>query len=71
VLKHGDDGIPHIEHAKPDPEAAVDNDSDGPDDQGVEEPWDKRVKHRMDKHGISHDAAVSMLHRAEKVSKGI
>jgi hypothetical protein len=38
--------------------------------EGLEEPWDKRVKNLMDKHGWSQDQAISHLHRAEKVSKG-
>jgi hypothetical protein len=56
--------------------AVVDGNGNGGDggadiDNGVEEPWGKRVQRLMDKHGISHDAAVTMLHRAEKVAKGI
>jgi hypothetical protein len=48
-----------------------DGTDDGTDDQGVEEPWDKRVQAVMDKLGCSKDEAISALHRAEKVSKGI
>ena len=66
VLKHGGDGIPHIEHAQAEPKEHATSDPDG-----VEEPWDKRVQHLMDKHGVKRDTAISMLHRAEKVSKGI
>ena len=71
VLKLGEGdghgGGPHI-HYDNSKDGAVDSDS--PDDQGVEEPWDKRVKNLMDKHGMSYDQAVSHLHRAEKVAKG-
>jgi hypothetical protein len=41
------------------------------DPDGVEEPWEKRVKAVMDKLGCSKDAAISHLHRPEKVSKGM
>jgi hypothetical protein len=73
VMK-SDDGIPRIEFEKAEPKVHADDSRDGAvaneHDSGVEEPFDRRVKTLMDKHGISHDAAVSMLHRAEKVSKG-
>jgi hypothetical protein len=34
------------------------------------EPWDKRVERVMSERGCSKDAAISHLHRAEKVAKG-
>jgi hypothetical protein len=51
--------------------------SNNPVDHGGEDkqaevndgPWDKQVKALMDKHGVSYDAAASMLHRREKVAK--
>jgi hypothetical protein len=42
----------------------MDDNSDSPDDEGVEEPWDQRVKALMARHNISEDAAVTMLYRA-------
>jgi hypothetical protein len=63
-MDKGDDGVPHI-HPDQSRDGAVDS-----DDGGVEEPWDKRVKTLMDKHGMTYDQAVSHLHRAERVSKG-
>ena len=68
VLKLGEGGIPEIHHTQAEPEEHATSDPDGERDE-MEEPWDKRVKRLMDKHGISHDAAVSMIHRAEKVMK--
>jgi hypothetical protein len=67
VLKHGDDGFPKI-HMDDSRDGAVDSDQD---DGEREEPWDKRVQAVMDKYGCSKDAAISHLHRMEKVSKGI
>jgi hypothetical protein len=45
---------------------AVDSDADE-----REEPWDKKVQRIMDEQGCSKDAAISMIHRAEKISKGM
>jgi hypothetical protein len=56
---------PHVRRAQAEPKEHATSDPDG-----VEEPWDKRVKDLMDKYGMSKDAAISYLHRAEKVAKG-
>jgi hypothetical protein len=66
VLKHGDDGFPKIHLQE-----AEDRDAADGSHGEIEEPWDKRVKSLMDKHGMSYDQAVSHLHRMEKVAKGI
>jgi hypothetical protein len=64
----------NILKAEAEPHTQRDRGGDGVDDgdeSGVEEPWDKRVKNLMDKLGCSQDEAISHLHRAEKVSKGM
>ena len=65
VLKSDSDGTPrvHFEETE-DRGGAVD---DG-DDQ-TEESWSKRIQRLVDKHNISHDAAASIIHRAEKMQK--
>jgi hypothetical protein len=56
IMKLGDDAPK--EHATIDPD-------------GTEEPWDKRVQAVMDKLGCTKDQAITHLHRAEKVLKGM
>jgi len=68
-LDDSSDGVPHGDQSAAYNDGAVEDEPAG--DEGENEPWGKCVQALMDKHGISHDAAVSMLHRAEKVSKGI
>jgi hypothetical protein len=67
VLKHGGDGFPEV-HLDDSRDGAVDSDQDGGGE--TEEPFDRRVKTLMDKHGMTYDQAVSHLHRMEKVAKG-
>jgi hypothetical protein len=68
VLKHGGDGFPEV-HMEGPKEHATSDPPDG-DDSEREEPFDRRVKTLMDKHGMTYDQAVSHLHRMEKVAKG-
>jgi hypothetical protein len=71
VLKHGGAG-PQI-HFDNDKSGAVNDDGKEhatSDPDGVEESWDKRVENLMSQYGMSKDAAISYLHRAEKIAKG-
>jgi hypothetical protein len=54
---------PHAVHAQPEPE-------DHDDDDGGEGTIDQKVERLMQSRNISRDAAISILHRAEKVAKG-
>jgi hypothetical protein len=62
VQKDGD--IPHPHRASP-------RDTSGDDDDGGDETIDQKVERLMRDKNISRDAAISILHRAEKVAKGI